>query len=294
VNEDSDTAIIADTGGTTYDVRLVRRGRIPSTRETWIGQPYRGHMTGFTSVDVKSVGAGGGSIAWVDGGGMLHVGPQSAGSVPGPVCYGQGGTAPTVTDASIVLGYLDPQFFLGGSMKLHADLSRAAIARDVAEPLNLTVEEAAVAIISVATENMVQAIMDITVNQGIDPRTAVLVGGGGAAGLNSVLANGGALNGFTLLEPDVLAEAVKPHWDGMDFMTKRPFRLGLGFMLSCPPFPIGGNDRNFGHPGMGGAIAFADPDRRLSFSYAPNRMSPVADAGPYASALIDATYAAVR
>lgn len=187
VDENTDTAIIADTGGTTYDVSLVRRGRIPSTRETWIGQPYRGHMTGFTSVDVKSVGAGGGSIAWVDGGGMLHVGPQSAGSVPGPVCYGQGGTAPTVTDASIVLGYLDPQFFLGGSMKLHADLSRAAIARDVAEPLNLSVEEAAVAIISVATENMVQAIMDITVNQGIDPRTAVLVGGGGAAGLNSVL-----------------------------------------------------------------------------------------------------------
>jgi len=144
-------------------------------------------MTGFTSVDVKSVGAGGGSIAWVDGGGMLHVGPQSAGSVPGPVCYGHGGTAPTVTDASIALGYLDPQFFLGGSMKLHADLARAAIARDVAEPLNLSIEEAAVAILSIATENMVQAIMDITVNQGIDPRTAVLVGGGGAAGLNSVL-----------------------------------------------------------------------------------------------------------
>ena len=83
-DEGSDTAVIADTGGTTYDVSLVRRGRIPWTRETWIGQPYRGHMTGFPSVDVKSIGAGGGSIAWVDDGGMLHVGPQSAGAVPGP------------------------------------------------------------------------------------------------------------------------------------------------------------------------------------------------------------------
>ncbi len=187
IDEQTDTAIIADTGGTTYDVSLVRRGRIPWTRETWIGQPYRGHMTGFASVDVKSVGAGGGSIAWVDDGGMLHVGPQSAGSVPGPVCYGHGGTVPTVTDASIALGYLDPLFFLGGSMKLHADLARAAIAQHIAQPLNLSIEEAAVAILAIATENMVQAIMDITVNQGIDPRSAVLVGGGGAAGLNSVL-----------------------------------------------------------------------------------------------------------
>lgn len=187
VDEKSDTAIIADTGGTTYDVGLVRRGRIPWTRETWIGHPYRGHMTGFPSVDVKSIGAGGGSIAWVDEGGMLHVGPQSAGAVPGPVCYGRGGTGPTLTDASLVLGYLDPDFFLGGSMKLDTSLAFKAIAERVAKPLGITVENAAAAIISVATENMVQAILDITVNQGIDPRSAILIGGGGAAGLNSVL-----------------------------------------------------------------------------------------------------------
>ena len=187
VDEKSDTAIIADTGGTTYDVGLVRRGRIPWTRETWIGHPYRGHMTGFPSVDVKSIGAGGGSIAWVDEGGMLHVGPQSAGAVPGPVCYGRGGTGPTLTDASLVLGYLDPDFFLGGSMKLDTSLAFEAIAERVAKPLGITVENAAAAIISVATENMVQAILDITVNQGIDPRSAILIGGGGAAGLNSVL-----------------------------------------------------------------------------------------------------------
>ncbi len=184
-DEGSDTAVIADTGGTTYDVSLVRRGRIPWTRETWIGQPYRGHMTGFPSVDVKSIGAGGGSIAWVDDGGMLHVGPQSAGAVPGPACYAQGGDKPTVTDASLVLGYLDPEFFLGGTMALDGPAARAAIERDVAGPMNLSLEEAAAAIIQIATENMVQAIVDITVNQGIDPREAILIGGGGAAGLNS-------------------------------------------------------------------------------------------------------------
>ncbi|MCZ6511920.1 MAG: hydantoinase/oxoprolinase family protein [Alphaproteobacteria bacterium] len=186
VDEQSDTAVIADTGGTTYDVSLVRRGRIPWTRETWIGEPYRGHMTGFPSVDVKSIGAGGGSIAWVDDGGMLHVGPQSAGAVPGPACYGQGGDKPTVTDAALALGYLDPDFFLGGAMALDTEAARTALENDVAQPMDLSLEDAAAAVISIATENMVQAIMDITVNQGIDPRGAMLIGGGGAAGLNSI------------------------------------------------------------------------------------------------------------
>ncbi len=181
-----DTAIIADTGGTTFDVSLVRGGRIPWTRETWIGQPYRGHMTGFPAVDVKSIGAGGGSIAWVDEGGLLHVGPKSAGAVPGPVCYGTGGTEPTVTDASVVLGWIDPAYFLGGTMALETDAAAAAIESHVAERLGLSLHEAAAAIMSVATENMVHAIEDITVNQGIDPREAAIVGGGGAAGLNAV------------------------------------------------------------------------------------------------------------
>lgn len=187
LDEGSETVIVADTGGTTYDVSLVRNGRLPMTRESWIGLPYRGHMTGFPTVDVKSVGAGGGSIAWIDDGGMLHVGPQSASSVPGPVCYGRGGTRPTLTDAAVVLGYVDPDFFLGGAMRLDAGAARRAIEMEIARPLGKSVEEAAVATVLLATENMVQAIFDITVNQGIDPRKAVLVGGGGAAGLNSVL-----------------------------------------------------------------------------------------------------------
>ena len=184
---DSTTVIIADTGGTTYDVSLVRDGSIPVTREMWIGEPFLGHMTGFPSVDVKSVGAGGGSIAWVDDGGLLHVGPQSAGAQPGPVCYRRGGTRPTMTDACLTLGYLDPDNFLGGRLQLDASGARAAIDRDVAGPLGISVEDAAAAIMNLATENMVQAIADITINQGIDPRRATLVGGGGAAGLNSVL-----------------------------------------------------------------------------------------------------------
>ena len=94
-----------------------RGGLIPFTRETWLGEPLRGHMTGFPSVDVKSIGAGGGSIAWVDDGGMLRIGPQSAGSTPGPACYGKGGREPTVTDAALVLGYLDPDYFLGGAIR---------------------------------------------------------------------------------------------------------------------------------------------------------------------------------
>jgi len=186
VDSTAEDAIIADTGGTTYDVSIVRKGIIPTTRETWIGPQYRGIMLGFPWVDVKSVGAGGGSIASVDSGGLLHVGPASAGAVPGPAAYGRGGTRATVTDAAVVLGHIDPSYFLGGAMTLDPEAARQAIDRDVATPGKLPLPEAADAILTIATENMVQAILDITVKQGIDPRKAVLIGGGGAAGLNSV------------------------------------------------------------------------------------------------------------
>jgi N-methylhydantoinase A len=186
VDTGATTAIVADTGGTTYDVSLVQDGTIPVTRETWIGAPYVGHMTGFPSVDVKSVGAGGGSIAWVDEGGLLRVGPQSAGAVPGPACYGRGGDRPTVTDACAVLGYFDPAFFLGGTLGLDLDAARAAVERHVAQPLGIDVAAAASAVLDLATENMVRAIEEITIDRGVDPTEAVLVAGGGAAGLNAV------------------------------------------------------------------------------------------------------------
>lgn len=180
------TAIVADTGGTTCDISLVRDGEIPMTRDLWIGQPFRGHLAGYPSVDVKSIGAGGGSIAHVDSAGLLHVGPQSAGSVPGPACYGRGGSRPTVTDAAVVLGFIDPDFFLGGAMRLDREAARRAVESDVARPLGVSIEEAAWNIVNLLTENMVQAIAEITVNQGIDPAEAALIGGGGAAGINSV------------------------------------------------------------------------------------------------------------
>jgi N-methylhydantoinase A len=180
------TAIVADTGGTSYDVSVVRNGQILWTRETWIGRPFFGHMTGFPSVDVRSVGAGGGSIAWVDAAGLLHVGPESAGADPGPACYGRGGTQPTVTDAAVALGIIDPAYFLGGHTRLDQQLAVDALEKHVATPLGLDPIGAAAAVMRVTTELMVSAIEEITIHQGIDPRESVLVGGGGAAGLNAV------------------------------------------------------------------------------------------------------------
>ena len=116
IDAGAQTAIVADTGGESYDVSVVRRGQIPWTRETWIGQPFQGHLTGFPSIDVKSIGAGGGSIAWVDDGGSLDVGRKVLATEPGPVCYGRGGKLVTITDAALTLGYIDPDYFLGGAM----------------------------------------------------------------------------------------------------------------------------------------------------------------------------------
>lgn len=178
----SENVLVVDTGGTTFDVGLVRDGRIVTTQETWLGERFTGHMLGLPAVDVRSVGAGGGSIAWLDPGGLLRVGPQSAGAVPGPACYGQGGTQPTVTDAALVLGYLDPEFFLGGRMRIDAAAATRAI-ESIAAPLGLSVEAAAYSVLAVANETMINAIKDITVSEGVDPGEAVLVAGGGAAGI---------------------------------------------------------------------------------------------------------------
>lgn len=182
----SDTAIVTDSGGTSYDVSFVRRGEIPWTAESWIGSPFGGHMVGFPAVEVTCIGAGGGSIAKVDAGGLLSVGPESAGAEPGPACYVRGGTKPTVTDAALALGYLDPNHFLGGRMTLDGEAAAQAIDRDVGGPLRWSTEDAAAAILDLATERMVGAIEDVTVSRGIDPSEAVLVGGGGSGGFNVV------------------------------------------------------------------------------------------------------------
>ena len=178
-----DNMIVADTGGTTFDVGLSRNGQLVYSRDTWLGGEWEGDLLGISSVDIRSIGAGGGSIAWIDDGGMLRVGPQSAGSEPGPACYGRGGENPTTSDAACVLGYFDPDYFLGGRMKLDVGAARAAIAR-VADPLGISIEAAAWGIMRIATDHMVKAIHEITVQQGIDPRESAIVAGGGAAGMN--------------------------------------------------------------------------------------------------------------
>lgn len=199
---DAADAIVADTGGTSFDVSLVRDGRIPWTSETWLGARFSGHMTGFPSVDVTSIGAGGGSVVSVDHAGLLHVGPKSAGADPGPVAYARGGDRPTVTDCALALGWLDPAKFLGGRMALDVDAARQAIARDVAGPLGVGVEEAAHAALDLLTQNMIGTIEEITVKQGVDPTRTVLVAGGGAAGFNGA-AIGSRLGAVATLFPSV-------------------------------------------------------------------------------------------
>ena len=180
---DEDSIIVCDMGGTSFDVSIVRDGYLKFTRETRIGEQYTGHMTGLSAVDIKNIGAGGGSIAWIDSGGLLRVGPQSAKSMPGPACYGLGGQMATVTDASVVLGHIDPDYFLGGRIKLDHAASVQAITEHVAKPLGLSLYKAAYAILAIATENMVSAIRSITINEGVDPRLSLLIAGGGAGGM---------------------------------------------------------------------------------------------------------------
>jgi N-methylhydantoinase A len=183
---DADELIVCDTGGTTFDVGLVSGGQINYTGETWLGGRWIGHITGIRAVDVKSIGAGGGSIVWIDPGGLLRVGPHSAGADPGPACYGRGGSSPTVTDAAVALGWIDPGYFLGGRLALDAGAARSVIETGVAGPLGMSVEEAAYAALTIASENIVGAIREITIAQGIDPREVAIVAGGGASGLSIV------------------------------------------------------------------------------------------------------------
>ena len=171
--------ITFDVGGTSTDVCLVENHRPLAARE----REVNGHPLRFPMVDVHSVGAGGGSIARVDAGGFVHVGPRSAGANPGPSCYDLGGTEPTVTDANVVLGRLSPDTLLGGRMRLRPDLAHRAIADRVAAPMGLAVEDAAQAVLTILNENLVQAIRVISVEKGFDPRHFTLVAFGGAGPL---------------------------------------------------------------------------------------------------------------
>ena len=173
--------ITVDMGGTSYDVCLIRDGRPAITSDAWFSR-YR---VAIPLLDIHSIGAGGGSIAWVDDGGALKVGPQSAGSRPGPACYGRGGLRPTVTDADLVLGYLSPDSFAGGELQLDVAAARAAIDEHVGRPLGMSTEEAAWAVSRIVNANMSNGIRVVSVQRGYDPRDFALMAFGGAGAVHA-------------------------------------------------------------------------------------------------------------
>jgi N-methylhydantoinase A len=164
-------------GGTSCDVALIAGGA-PTTQAGW--RIEHKIPVQFPAIDVATIGAGGGTIAWIDRARSLRSGPQSAGARPGPAAYAMGGEDPTNTDANLVLGRLDPDNFLGGEFKLSAGLARAAIESKIAEPLGMSVEDAAEGILRVSNDNMVEALRLISVERGNDPRDYALIAFGGA------------------------------------------------------------------------------------------------------------------
>jgi N-methylhydantoinase A len=172
-----ENVITIDMGGTSFDISLAYQGRIRLTREAELG----GHAITVPMVDVHTLGAGGGSIAWIDAGGALQVGPQSAGADPGPACYGHGGQQPTVTDANLVLGRLNPHHLLGGAVPLQLELARQAIQQHVADPLGMSLDAAAEGIVKIVNANMLKGIRIVSIERGYNPRefTVVAFGGGG-------------------------------------------------------------------------------------------------------------------
>ncbi len=170
-----------DMGGTSSDIALIVDGA-PLERQV---TPFDTLKIAAPAVDIVNLGAGGGSLAWLDAGGVLQLGPESAGAEPGPACYQRGGERPTVTDANLVLGYISPDTFLGGAMSLSVDLARKVIQTHLAEPLGLTVEDAARAVHALANTLIAEGIRAATVRRGLDPRDFALLGFGGAAGLHT-------------------------------------------------------------------------------------------------------------
>jgi N-methylhydantoinase A len=178
---DRGNVIALDMGGTSTDVALVHEGDLRVTVESTVDR----YPIMVPMVDIKAIGAGGGSIAWLDVAGALRVGPQSAGADPGPVSYGRGGSEPTVTDANLALGYLHPNYFLGGEMILDAELACKEIKKRIADPLGLSVIDAARGIIEVINTKMAYAVRAVTIERGLDPRAFALLAYGGAGPMHA-------------------------------------------------------------------------------------------------------------
>ena len=178
----ADKCITTDMGGTSFEASVsVGAPMIKNDGE------IARHKLALPMLDIHTIGAGGGSIGWLDEGGLLRMGPQSAGADPGPACYGKGGTLPTTTDANVVLGYLDPAFFAGGKMQLDVGAARAAIDEHIARPMGLTIEEAAAGMYRVACNNMAQGVREVTIKRGFDPREFPIIPAGGAGPIHSCL-----------------------------------------------------------------------------------------------------------
>ncbi|OLN26614.1 hydantoinase/oxoprolinase family protein [Desulfosporosinus metallidurans] len=215
-----------DMGGTSYDVSMVVDGKPDVSTETDLeGFPILTPM-----VNIYTIGAGGGSIAWIEGGG-LRVGPISAGSDPGPACYGNGGQEPTITDANVVLGRVDPEGFLGGNMVLDKEAAMKAV-KKIADALNLSVEEAAEGICNIADAKMADAIRQITVRKGIDPRQFVLVAFGGAGPMHACLTAEeldintilvpempGTFSAWGMHQSDIRQDAVRTHKNNVEDLS---------------------------------------------------------------------------
>jgi N-methylhydantoinase A len=178
----TDRCITTDMGGTSFEASVAVGAPLLKND----GEIAR-HRIALPMLDIHTIGAGGGSIGWLDEGGLLRMGPQSAGADPGPACYGRGGQLPTTTDANVVLGYLDPQYFAGGRMTLDVAAARRAIETHIAKPMGLTVEQAAAGMYRVACNNMAQGVREVTIKRGFDPREFPLIPGGGAGPIHGCL-----------------------------------------------------------------------------------------------------------
>lgn len=177
----SPNLILMDMGGTSFDVTLIHGGGVTLSTEGEIA----GYRVAKPMIDIHTVGAGGGSIAWMDSGGMLKVGPASAGSDPGPVCYKLGGGEPAVTDANLLLGYLNKDYFLGGEMQVDVEAAAAVVETKIADPLGMSVPEAAYGIFRIINQNMADAAKVVSVQKGHDPREFALISAGGACSIHA-------------------------------------------------------------------------------------------------------------
>ena len=232
----NDNLIAMEIGGTSCDVTLMGEGQVAVTDELMID----GYHVATPSVDIHTVGAGGGTIARVDEAGLLHVGPHGAGARPGPACYGLGGLEPTVTDAYMVLGRLRPGPYAGGSVTLDDALARKAVLDKIATPLGITVEEAATGIIRLLEQNLLHAVEHISIQRGHNPRRFTLVAAGGAGPMHGsgvaralgcrrayVPRQAGAFCALGMLHTDIRQDYLSVHFDNLDTVDEATLREGF-------------------------------------------------------------------